>query len=61
MVPTAWEENNKNEVDKETVGAGLGTVPVNETRRLAPFVPFTVRVPENVPGDDPAGGTKVTE
>ena len=42
------------------MGEGPDTVPLRDTNRLAPFVLFTVRLPESVPGEDPVGGSKVT-
>lgn len=60
VVPTVCDANDRDVVDNVTVGGREGTVPVRETTRLAPFVPFTVNVPVNVPGEDPAGGPKVT-
>ena len=61
MVPTVCEGNDKDEVDNETVAGGVGTVPLRATTRLTPFVPFTVKVPVSVPGEDPDGGAKLTE
>jgi len=56
VVPTVCEANDKDVVDKEIVGGGVGTVPLRDTTRLVPFVPFTVRAPVSVPGEDPDGG-----
>jgi hypothetical protein len=61
VVPTVCEGNDKDAGDKDSVGGGLGTVPLRETTRLAPLVPFTVKVPVSVLGEDPGGGAKLTE
>jgi len=61
VAPTPSDANDKDVGDKETVGEGPSTVPLRDTTRLAPLVPFTVNVPVSVPGEDPAGGANVTE
>lgn len=47
-VPTNWDVNVRCEGDKDTAG-GTDPIPLNETRRLEPFVPFTVRSPVRDP------------
>lgn len=60
VVPTCCNGNCREVVESEAVGFGERPVPLNETTRLAPFVPFTVRVPVSGPIGSLAEGIKDT-
>ena len=60
VVPTACGGNDRDVVDSDAVGLGLRAVPLKETTRLAPFEPFTVKMPVSAPGEDVSAGAKLT-
>src|SRR5258708_15545010 len=51
VVPTICGEKFTEAGDRDTAGAGVNPVPLRETRRLVPLVPFTIRSPPNSPFD----------
>ena len=61
LVPTACNGYWRYDPETDAVGLGERAVPFNETTRLAPFVPFTVRLPIRGPGAGPPAGEPVAE
>src|SRR5258708_37010329 len=51
VVPTICGEKFTEAGDRDTAGAGVNPVPLRETRRLVPLVPFTIRSPPSSPFD----------
>ena len=59
-MPTCCNGNCSEFVEREAVAFGERAVPLRETTRLEPFVPFTVSVPVSGPIGALAGGANET-